>query len=305
MSNNCLVTKLKGTVDNPDLPVYGEIILNLANEPLATRNFYMYAGNEPVKFEYIGATATDGVQSGTIAPGVGRNFEYTGSGTIKISPKYQIPTLELNVSVSYAPDVAYYMGCYIGTAGNNVWDHVEKEVKIKQYHTYHCTLPLIKDGDYSKITLGTIEHDLRFSYHPGSADVYNISSDALQNAINKMREVADQVKNIVIWETSSVIDLTTLADFTNMTNFTVHNVTFTGDIVECFKPLISLTSLTIQKKGDATKWDATPLFNYWAANGKTGTFNCWIEATAVVGGTIVDIPYGSMIVFSNGSWSIQ
>ena len=305
MANNCLVTKLKGTVDNPNLPVYGEIILNLANEPLATRNFFMYAGSEPVYFEYIGATATDGVQSGTIVPRSGRNFEYTGSGTIKISPKYTIPTFELNASVSYAPDAAYYMSCYIGTAGKNVWDHVEKEVKIKQYHTYHCMLPLIKDGDYSKITLGTIEHGFRFEYHPGSPNVYNISSNALQNAINKMREAADNVETILIWETSSVVDLTTLADFTNLRNFTVHGINFTGNIVECLKPLINLAALNIQKNGDSTKWDATALFNYWAANGKTGNIACWINATAVVGGTTVDIPYNSIIVFSNGSWSIQ
>ena len=306
MANNCLVTKLKGTVDNPNLPVYGEMVLNLTDLSKATQNFMVRTGNEPVTYEFIGATPNDGVYSGTIPANTTRELAYTGVGKFKLKSKYGLSSLELNSSVLFEPDAAYYVDCEIGTNGKNVWDHVEKEVKLKAFSTHYFCLPLIRDADYSKVTIGNTMNYSVCPYDSNTPNKYNLSANVLQAVVNKMRQVdANSLTIISMWETAVVLDLSTLADFTRLTHLVVHNIHYTGDPSECFKPLINLMSLNIQKGGDTTKWDATSLFNYWAANGKIGTINLYVKATATVGGSTVDIPFDTNVVFSNGSWSIQ
>jgi hypothetical protein len=103
MANNCLVTKLKGTVDNPNLPLYGYIKVNVVYNPSVNTpqviNFNVDSQLMPdglivksVGGNYIAATAealdTNPVNELTLSPGIQRAYFKNANYSILISNRY-------------------------------------------------------------------------------------------------------------------------------------------------------------------------------------------------------------------------
>jgi hypothetical protein len=103
MTNNCLVTKLKGTVDNPNLPLYAYIKVNVVYDPSVNTpqviNFKVDSQLMPdglivksVGGNYIAATAealdTNPVNELTFGPGTQHAYFKNANYSILISNKY-------------------------------------------------------------------------------------------------------------------------------------------------------------------------------------------------------------------------
>ena len=84
---NCLITTLKGVSENPNLPIYGEIIVNLKRVVDPDDMFSIGASNSTIKYEILGDNDIHFVGTGKIL--------YMDSGIAHIAggsigDKYQI-----------------------------------------------------------------------------------------------------------------------------------------------------------------------------------------------------------------------
>ena len=100
MANDCLLTKLKGVVDNDNLKIYNTILTreNTSGNVLT----FLYNASNPVKIEVIGDGTLVNVD-GTVDYGKSREgtnifAKYSGNGKIKISNKYDITLLHITSS---------------------------------------------------------------------------------------------------------------------------------------------------------------------------------------------------------------
>ena len=76
MSTNCLVTKLKGSVTNENLPIFGKLIIRLKKIQSATteqKRCFIRAGHKACNVEFVNTTLGDNPSSITIPGGASIN----------------------------------------------------------------------------------------------------------------------------------------------------------------------------------------------------------------------------------------
>lgn len=110
MSTNCLVTKLKETVDNGSLKKLGVLNVSINNESQATVRIRT---STTLTFTDTGGTFSDGTTEKTINSGDGGIILSPGSHMLEIKPKYNITMLNISGvtnSVTDINDLEYVTG---------------------------------------------------------------------------------------------------------------------------------------------------------------------------------------------------
>jgi hypothetical protein len=153
MANDCLVTKLKGVVDNPNLPKMGEFKIEIGVKPNVTAPFWIQSTGEMnitiegdghfYKGTYDAQTDVTTQLSNTSNTTGYRVSE--GNSVIKITPKYGITNITLNsAQADLHTKLSFDMDdLQFNTHGLEVFNCMN--IEDAPYH-YHINLDKIKFG---------------------------------------------------------------------------------------------------------------------------------------------------------------
>lgn len=113
MSTNCLVTKLKGEVNNTSLPKLGEICFNIISN--GTTTSFTIANNSNEKFiaRCVGTTFTDGTTEKEAPANADTTFTVNriAGAKVFVGNKYNIPSLTMYSGGGFAIDTADMKYC--------------------------------------------------------------------------------------------------------------------------------------------------------------------------------------------------
>ena len=327
MSNNCLVTKLKGSVQNASLPYYGELVINgrvftTSSNDLLINN----TGNtSSVKWEsdkdlYSSVYGTAGRvnlgRSGSVAANSSAQLYYDEDVEVKVHPMYDVHEIsthntcpgQINIDNFKTNSEAIHI---IGYRSGGFYGHLSELDKpiVLSSSSYDVRLPLSLDmRGYSNVTIPQDQaiSAVWISSYPdpflnnnlaGGSDLCGIFN--VEHLANNLTEVRVDVTNKL---TISNIEL--FANCPNLRIFVVHMVTSVGgSIVTGFGSNINMSNINIQFP---TPVDFKPLFDAWKANGKVNsTTAVWLSSSTPVDGQVYADARYNIVFDANGDWTIS
>ena len=106
MSTNCLVTKLKGSVTNDNLPIFGKLIIRLKKIQGATTEqklCFIRAGHKACNVEFVNTTLGSNPSSITIPAGasINGNLDLSNDNAYLIVDTYSIISMQINSASEY------------------------------------------------------------------------------------------------------------------------------------------------------------------------------------------------------------
>jgi hypothetical protein len=153
MSTNCLVTKLKGSVQNDNLPILGKIIIEIPQMEQTSNNSYMVVASAPnasVNMELVNSTVIDGFPAGadtfTISPNViiSGHITVTNSGQRVILDAYNVRTIQQALATNIIGLESLNYGVPKRVHFENALDAVNM-LKLKNIECLFSTVPSVSN----------------------------------------------------------------------------------------------------------------------------------------------------------------
>ena len=330
---NCLVTKLKGTVQNPNLPFLGELNLRLLYSDIENyRIFFIYNhGTEPVDYIVTGVDALkDGLGNtiplqGQVPANTEVRFNYTindhsAEGHAKIHARY-----ECGFSMGSRVLIADISECYTDKngsnfklehdTGGNIFDRIEGPVTMHQYRNFDLSIPMsLNLADMHNVSIAANEGvSLPNVKIAGRDELNNLKKyDFKGDLINLMSigGLSDLYAQVIDLSFSAagnayVSNFAAFAPLTNVARINMQGVLCSGDVIGTLSNWNKVVFFCFNRN---TETDWTALFNAWksAYAGKTVEFGGTVGTVTnpATGDTVQMKNYVSVVFDAQGNWTL-
>jgi hypothetical protein len=321
MNTNCLVTKLKGTVNNDSLRYYGEFKL-LGNEiTLGNNGFVRVLGlNGCTVIIEDGQAYSD--EQRTIS--LGNKFKVTsdnfyfvlsnGNPVVRFADGavYKCTRVAAGTKINFdVSDLLYAkQGVILGVYGNPISGNIDNlaeradgsiviqklDSAVADISAYGNIANLSKFDFDANGQSGYLGFDLN-----DSALVGNISAFA-SSAFNHLKEQMTRISTGSNNVGKIFGDVESFKDYTNMVFFDLSYIELTGNLATALGEMTKLSFIAVA--GHSAAEDLKNLFDALHANGKTsGSIQIWAGSNKTVNGT----PWvnGNTVTFSASGWSVN
>lgn len=309
--SKCLVTKLKASVDNENLPYYGQVTIKLSDDfSSSVQNFdVMSTEGKSIRYKAYGVSVLkiNGNPVGMEGETTGvATISWEGKGKICIYSKYEdISIINLNTAAGFEhPEEVY--GDYlpnniklVSRSQVNVWDSIEKEIV---FSGENVILPLFKDMNYKNFAVSG--YNKVFLVGKDEKNFYNIKGD-INNIFSIKGFEKSKLVNVSLFEDNvHMSNFDAFKECTNLENIVIHDSKVTAtDVVGTLSALLNLKQFTSVNSLFAI--DFTPVFNTWKSSGKRSTScNLYLPNGATANGSSIE---GSHVVNfdSAGNWTVS
>lgn len=338
MANDCLVTKLKGTVDNPNLLYFGEfdVTMKIKSSDIETiRDFNVTTANSTWSWE-SDKDVYNKISTNPSRVNLGRSGTVVGSmqfwveetTNFKIHPMYNI--VRIASHTLYAGQINYdklmINGDTIileGHRGGGVYGHFDQTdftINITD-GGYGVQLPLSLNMKYDKVVVPTTTlcslawteaNIYEHASNPSYADKFiqeNLEQGADICGILNGENIASQLRSIALpqFKKLSISNIELFHNCPNLVSINIHDLTsLGGSFVEAFKDNIRLGYINFGSLPTGlSRIDLLPLLQAWKANGRVSSnFQCWGAAFSV-DGALLPTAMVTIVFDANGDWTIQ
>ena len=310
---NCLVTKLKGTVDNPNLPYYGQLTLKLhdTNIPSQQNLYILYTAGYNTHINYIatGLTTLSNSQGGAQIPmqgtvNPGTQLFWTGNGEIKLWSKYNMPGISVNSRAEFKNiEELYYLNDDFKLQSYSYFTVVDSIDKDIYFNNGEQRLPAVKNLDYSKVhvTPGVDVYMYLFKIDPVTGfQIHNglgISGD-MNNILGVQGMTLQNLKAFEAYEDGLYFSNINVFNGAGWSRLDIHGSVMNGDVIAAFSSWTNLTFFTYEKSLNV-EWK--PVLDAWKTAGVVSrTIQC------ICNGTIdgVNINGGFNVTYdASGNWT--
>lgn len=313
MSNNCLVTKLKGSVDNPNLPTLGEMVLVVdSKDSTQGMNYFGVSHSRPLHIICTnGGSVVNWGSDFTLEAGEHPLNLTPGHYEIKIIGKYSINGLGLGgyVRMKTIEDLAYLESPLSLTPFSSVFAISGDIGSLAVRQDYSINVLSSNLFSFGNDVYGSIanlkkfnlsgQKTLRFFDSKLSGD---ISIFASLNSDWKQNLIVISTLQYSVGKISGNIEA--FKDYTNMQGFDLNYVATTGNMAEAFGHMTNISGIAIG--GHTEAQDAKEFLDALYTNGKrSGNVQCWLGSnkTITYNGETVPFVNGSIITFTANGWT--
>lgn len=211
MANNCLITKLKGIVDNNELPKFGELVINLNNLNIEYGGPMSFDSNDDITLELTGSGQFY-IQQGDVYNPVGksitgRNFVYLYVGgiskgdQIKISNKYSVSRIQCLDQSNYFWGDTDYTGLSSIGYFSPYWQRQEFNIETICQYSKNVTnvVAIYNEWAYGSIEK-CVEYQISLGRTSGQIDfaLYGGSMKCTFHGIEWFKNYDDRSKHMIV-----------------------------------------------------------------------------------------------------------
>lgn len=317
---NCLVTKLKGTVDNPNLRYYGEFRIYAKNLTGNNNTSFAIVPGSSVHYKAIGIdsltinSAPAEMEGVLTANSTITILAASDGGYVRFWSKYDgLKDLMIGRGVSFDYEDLYAVSDLIKIGVDSLyvgWEHLDKPIELYAYQSASnktLTIPLIKDMQgYKNIKIAQDEYypfdRISFDHDLDVANYFGASGD-LNNVLNVegLSDNLDKLYNFRVYENNCYIsNIEAFADCVNLNSFTTHMSAIGGDVINTVKNWTNLNMLVIAERNSTREWK--PLFDAWKATVRSRTITVYLTGT--YDGTSISNKH-SLVYDANGDYTLS